>query len=266
MMAKTLAYNGAAKIYIVGRRLEKLQEAARASPDNIVPIVGDVTSKDSLLNVAQTIKQDARYLNMLICNSGTMPPSVPAKAAEVSVAEYARKALEQDEKEWATTYATNATAVFFTTMAMLELLDAGNKAGNVVGRQSQVLVTTSIAGFLRNPPQMGAYPSSKAAATHLIKHLAGTLVPYSIRCNGIAPGLFQTELAAPLIASGGWDESKDASEVGAFSKEFIPAERLGAQSDMAGFLLFAASAAGAYMNGNIMVLDGGRIGMLPGMY
>lgn len=265
MMTKAFATNGAAKVYIVGRRKEKLDETVKIAPNVIVPLVGDVTSKESLCEIADKIKQDTGYLNLLCCNSGTMPPPIGVKAGEVSVEEYRKKALEQKTEDWATAFATNSISVFFSTMAFLELLDAGNKNGNCSGRKSQVLVTSSIAGYLRVPFNMGAYPASKASATHLVKHLAGTLVPYSIRVNAVAPGLFPSDLAAGLIARGGANK-EDPTEEGAFSKDFIPAERLGRTEDMAGTVLYMASAAGAYLNGNITVLDGGRVSQLPSTY
>ena len=46
----------------------------------------------------------------------------------------------------------------------------------------------------------------------------------------------------------------------------IPAMRTGDEMDMAGAILFQASRAGAYCNGNILVLDGGRLGITPSSY
>lgn len=105
-----------------------------------------------------------------------------------------------------------------------------------------------------------------AATTHIVKHLSGTLAPYSIRVNAIAPGLFPSELAAGLIAQGGTKSDKEPTEEGAYEKSFIPAERLGKTDDIVGTLLYMASAAGAYLNGNVQVLDGGRISQLNGTY
>ncbi|KAI7163480.1 NAD(P)-binding protein [Hortaea werneckii] len=263
MMTRAFATNGAAKVYIVGRRKEKLDETAALNPDVIVPIVGDVTSKESLCQVADQVEKDAGYVNLLCVNSGTMPPAIGVNSREVDVHTYRQKALEQRTEDWEETFKTNSIAVFFTTMAFLALLDAGNKKQNFPLQQSQVLVTSSIAGYLRVPMNMGVYPASKASATHLVKHLAGTLVPFSIRVNAIAPGLFPSDLAAGLIARANTDGG-DATEYGAFGKDFIPAERLGRTEDMAGTVLYMASAAGAYLNGNITVLDGGRISQLPG--
>lgn len=265
MMTKAFALQGAHKVYIVGRRKEKLDEAAKISPHNIVPIVGDVTSKESLVNVAEQIKQDTGFVNLVCCNSGISPPSAPVKPAESSVAEYAKAALALNPEDWNTTFATNSTSIAFTTFAFLELLDAGNKNGNAQGRRSQVLATTSIAGYLRAPGSNMGYCASKAAATHLIKHLAGTLAPFSIRVNGLAPGLFPSDLADSLIV-GVNPKGGDPTEEGSIDRKIIPAERVGKESDMAGTVVYLASEAAAYLNGNIAVLDGGRVSQLPGTY
>ncbi len=161
MMTQAFAAGGAAKVYIIGRRKDKLDETAKLSP-NIVPLVGDVTSKESLCQIAEQIKQETGYVNLLCCNSGYMPPPIGVKSTDVSVQEYAKKALEQKTEDWVTTFSTNSVSVVFNTFAFLELLDAGNRKGNCAGRKSQVIVTSSIAGYLRVPGNFGAYPASKA--------------------------------------------------------------------------------------------------------
>lgn len=264
MMTRAFALNGAHKVYIIGRRKEKLEEAAeKIATSNVVPVVGDVTDKSSLLSIAETIKQETGYINLLCCNSGIMGTPMPFKAGEVPAAEFAKAGLERWE-DWNRSFATNSTAIPMCTFAFIELLDAGNQKGNCTGRKSQVLVTSSIAGYLRVPGSNLSYSASKAAATHMVKHLAGTLVPYNIRMNGIAPGLFPSDLAGHLIA--GVKPSGEPTEEGSIGKNVIPAQRTGRDSDIEGTLLFLASAAGAYLNGNIMVLDGGRMSQLPGTY
>jgi NAD(P)-dependent dehydrogenase (short-subunit alcohol dehydrogenase family) len=107
-----------------------------------------------------------------------------------------------------------------------------------------------------------------AATTHIAKYLASTLAPYSIRVNAIAPGLFPTVIAEGLIAQGQGSagQSQDLTEEGAFAKLSIPAGRLGKTDDIAGAVLYMARAAGAYLNGNIQVIDGGRISQLNAKY
>ncbi|KAL8864825.1 MAG: hypothetical protein Q9174_007206, partial [Haloplaca sp. 1 TL-2023] len=77
--------------------------------------------------------------------------------------------------------------------------------------------------------------------------MATQMVPFGIRSNVIAPGLYPSELSAPIIGDG------------VFPKEKIPAERVGTDEDMAGSILYMTSRAGAYLNGNVIVTDGGRL-------
>lgn len=49
-------------------------------------------------------------------------------------------------------------------------------------------------------------------------------------------------------------------------KSVVPEQRLGDQEDIAGAILFLVSKAGAYINGNVLVTDGGRLGVVPAAY
>src|ERR1700753_2919270 len=78
MMARALAVNGAAKVFIIGRREISLKEVASSLPgiDSIVPIVGDVTSTDSLINCVERVKKQVGHVDVLIANSGITGPSI----------------------------------------------------------------------------------------------------------------------------------------------------------------------------------------------
>jgi len=188
MMTKALAANGAKKIYIIGRRKEVLEEAASHNPSVIIPVVGDVTSKDTLKAIASRIASETGYINLLICNSGAMGPSAGVNNREVSIAEYAAAAMSQSWDAVTSTLDINVTAVLFTAYAFLELLDAGNKNPVAAKTKSQILITGSIAGFSKQPNQSMAYKASKAAVMHLAKNLSSELWPFDIRCNALAPG------------------------------------------------------------------------------
>jgi NAD(P)-dependent dehydrogenase (short-subunit alcohol dehydrogenase family) len=270
MMTKALAANGAKKVYIIGRRKEVLEEAASHNPSVIIPVVGDVTSKDTLKAIASRVQSETGHINLLVCNSGAMGPSAGVNNREVSIAEYAAAAMNQSWEDVTSTLDINVTAVLFTAYAFLELLDKGNKNPVAAKTKSQILITGSIAGFSKQPNQSMAYKASKAAVMHLAKNLSSELWPFDIRCNALAPGceftfllrldgfhadelptiVFPSDLASSLISN----SKADPREEGSFEKSYIPAERTGDEEDMAGTVLYIASRAGAYLNGNILMI------------
>ena len=77
-----------------------------------------------------------------------------------------------------------------TAVAFLGLLDAGNKKKNVA-QDSQIVVTSSVAGYSRYLASSFAYSTSKAAVNHAEKMLSTFMAQqkYRIRCNLIAPGV-----------------------------------------------------------------------------
>ncbi|KDN65921.1 putative short chain dehydrogenase [Colletotrichum sublineola] len=254
MMAKALAVNGAEKVYILGRRKEVLQEAASSVGPNVVPLVCDVTDKSSLKEAAAVIEKEAGFINLLVCNAGVGGPQVKAPSAETTVAEWAEQHLEHDMSDYTRTFDVNVTSVWYTTMVFVKLLDLGNKKGNL-SQTSQVVSTSSIAAFNKNAPGGWAYGQSKAAATLLIKQLSSNLPRWNIRANCIAPGLFPSEMSAPI--------AKLYSNDGSVPKEMVPLQRMGDTQDLAGAMLYLASRAGAYCNGTTITVDGGRLGNFP---
>ena len=59
---------------------------------------------------------------------------------------------------------------------------------------------------------------------------------------------------------------KIMSAPGGMSQSFVPLQRPGSTEDMAGAILYLTSKAGAYLNGNVIVTDGGRLSVLPSTY
>jgi NADP-dependent 3-hydroxy acid dehydrogenase YdfG len=74
-MARALDANGSAQIFVVGRREEQLREtAATAKNGEIVPPVGDVTSKQSLGKMADEVAKEFDHMDVLIRSSGASRP------------------------------------------------------------------------------------------------------------------------------------------------------------------------------------------------
>ena len=94
-------------------------------------------------------------------------------------------------EEFSRTLDTNATSVYYTTVAFLELLHKGNTRRCSTQPTSQVITISSGAAFRRDARVVSlSYSMSKAAVTQLGKTLANLLAPCKIRSNIIAPGIF----------------------------------------------------------------------------
>jgi NAD(P)-dependent dehydrogenase (short-subunit alcohol dehydrogenase family) len=127
-----------------------------------------------------------------------------------------------------------------------------------------VIVTSSIAGFIRLALPSFSYNLSKAAVTHMVKMLATILIQYDIRVNGITPGLYHTDMSLPFYESHGVHGNGIMD--GSFPRDIIPITRGGSEEDMAGVILWMAGAAGGYLNGSIVISDGGSLSVMPSTY
>jgi len=275
MLARALESNGA-KVYITGRRHEKLQEAAKlAEHDNLVPIQGSTTSHDDLQRVVDQITKETGYIDLLVNNAGmttfdSSPNARPIPTAQSSVSEVRDYYFNyRPQQVWNETLETNISAVFTTSMAFLELLDAGNKRRAKDAPTSQIISIGSVGGLTRFTNSF-IYNASKAAVHHLMKNLGSFFVPFDIRCNIIAPGceLFRHldvrgEMRCADYVSSGFPSdmttavSKQYEETGGvMPRELVPRQRMGNEEEMAGTVLYLASKAGGYCNGNVMVIDG----------
>ncbi|KAI1326610.1 short chain dehydrogenase [Xylariaceae sp. FL0255] len=252
MITKALIANGAAKVYVLGRRLNVLEEATKSigSP-NFVPVACDVTSVDSLNEATEAIKRQSGYVNLLVCNSGISGPFGIKPTPETTLDEFVQANLSIPFADYQQTFAVNSTAVWYTAMAFLKLLSAGNTAGNVE-QKSQVIAISSIGAF--NKTNTGGY-ACKAACIHLTKQLSIALPQWDIRANAICPGLYPSEMSEPIL-----------SRIGPITKNMIPLERVGQEQDMAGTLVYLASKAGGYCNGAVLVTDGGRLTTFPSTF
>ncbi|KAI0198531.1 short chain dehydrogenase [Astrocystis sublimbata] len=255
MITKALIANGASKVYILGRRLNKLQEAASGIGNpNVVPVSCDVTSVEALKAAALQVEKESGFVNLLVCNSGIGGPFGKKPEPETSLDDFASANLAVPIEDYTHTFTANTSAVWYTTMAFLKLLGAGNTRANVE-QKSQVVAISSIGGFNKVNTGGFAYGQSKAACTHLIKHLSLVLPQWDIRANLICPGLYPSQMSAQALA-----------KPGAIVKSKIPLERVGDEKDMGGAILCLASRAGGYCNGTVVVTDGGRLTTFPSTF
>lgn len=170
---------------------------------NIIPLQGDITSHASLLSLVETVKHRTGYINLLVNNAGVAhnkfkpwDPATDIKAFQESLWSLGTP------DEWARTFAVNVTAVYYTTVAFLELLHLGNVRACGEGvPTSQVITMSSVGGFRRDDRVFSlSYGVSKAAVTHLGKSLANILRGWKIRSNVIAPGIYPSGKLRTAIA------------------------------------------------------------------
>ncbi|KAL1873943.1 hypothetical protein Daus18300_003816 [Diaporthe australafricana] len=263
IMAEALATNGARKVYLLGRRPDVIKQAAAKYPNVMVPIVCDVTSKESLQSAVDQISGETGYVNLLIANSGITGPKNNYDNS-LSVSELRTKLLSPSMEDFTQTFHVNVAGAWFTMASFLELLDAGNKhamsgeagafGAPVEGAkspsiQSQVVFIASLAAYSRSYFTAPAYGGSKAAILHLMKHTSTNLTPHGIRANALAPGPGRKPD----------EETRD-------NPAWIPNQKFGGEEEMAGAILYLASRAGSFTNGNSILNDGGRAAILPSTY
>lgn len=110
-----------------------------------------------------------------------------------------------------------------------------------------VIIVSSVAG-LRGSRDLGAYGISKAADMQIARNLAVEWGPKNIRVNCIAPGLIRTDFARALWENPAIYEKTVAQ---------YPLRRIGEPREIAGTAVFLASAAGSFVTGQTIVVDGG---------
>jgi len=264
MIARALAANGASAVYILGLPGDPLEDIAKQTTNsNIRPIVCDVTSKTQLQLAVDKVTQEIGHINLLVCNAGMAPPQYESQPSETSsiqeVREYYFNTLQVEDH--VATFNLNTIAVLLTTFAFLELLDVGNQINADVDPsrpKSQVVTVSSAGAFFRGYGDF-VYNASKAGTTHMMKHMATALTPWDIRCNIIAPGWFPSRITVDLV-----QEFEPAG--GVMPKALVPAQRIGAEEEMAGTILYLASKAGGYCNGSVFLVDGGVLSIHPSTY
>lgn len=258
MATQALAVNGA-KVYVVGRREEKLERVAELYNKNvsgeIIPLPGtDLTRKNEIARLVADLQAREQYLSILINNAGIS--SKFKDDVERTDATSLRQTLFDDEtatfEDWEAVYRTNVTQAFFLTSALLPLLQKGTEKEH--GFSSTVINISSISGIVKASQHHFAYNASKAATVHLTKLLAHEVMTsgLKIRINNIAPGVFPSEMTT------GESDEKQKSQIPKEKYESkVPAARPGNDRDMGNAIVFAAT--NQYLNGQTVAVDGGYV-------
>jgi NAD(P)-dependent dehydrogenase (short-subunit alcohol dehydrogenase family) len=120
------------------------------------------------------------------------------------------------------------------------------------GEGGKIVLMSSARGLLGHPAGYTAYCASKSAIDGITRALGCEWGPTGITVNAIAPTVFRSPLTAWMFAD---DEKAKATRAGFLAR--VPKGRLGEPGDLAGPLLFLASAASNFYTGHILYADGG---------
>jgi NAD(P)-dependent dehydrogenase (short-subunit alcohol dehydrogenase family) len=192
------------------------------APDAGFPLVRvDVTSPEGL---AEAITEELGGLDALVNNAAVV--DLPR-----------RPFSEIPEEEWDRVMSVNVKGTWLVTRAVVPLLrEAGG--GSIVNIASEVAFSGSTG--------LAHYVASKGAVVSLTRVLARELGPDNIRVNAIAPGYIPTE-ASSVMAPDGYDATR------------TPLGRVGTPQDLLGTLEFLVSDASAFVTGQTLLVNGGRL-------
>lgn len=191
-------------------------------------VSGDLAKPETPNNlVAETLDRFGR-IDILINNAGTIRRA---------------PAVDYSDEDWATVIEVNLSSVFrLSKLAGKQMIERGG-GGKIVNIASLL----SFQGGVTVP----AYAASKGGVAQLTKALANEWAKHQINVNAIAPGYMRTANTAALQA----DETRNRQIL-----ERIPAARWGEPEDLAGAAVFLSSSASNYINGHVLVVDGGWLG------
>ena len=225
-MAKAVAEAGAT-ILLQGRDEKLLKERKRHLQElgqNAEYYIFDVANDNEVFAAFGKIREQHGKLDGLINNAGI---------------QHRRPITEFELEDFDRVLDTNLRASWLLSREAVRLIQ-------VQGSGSIVNIASIMGPQARKT--ISAYTTSKAGVVGLTKALAVELGPQGIRCNGIAPGFFATEMNTALV---------NDSEFTAFVSGRTPMQRWGDPDELGGAAVFLLSKAASYVNGNVIFVDGG---------
>ncbi|UTA48653.1 2-dehydro-3-deoxy-D-gluconate 5-dehydrogenase KduD [Simiduia sp. 21SJ11W-1] len=225
-MAFALGRAGA-QVIAVGSSIQSVENTVSQMNAEGLSALGmgcDQSKPQEIVALFDRLRKEIGRLDILVNNAGTIRR---APAAEFS------------DEDWQAVMETNINGVFRMCRAAGQMMLTQGQ-----GKIINIASLLSFSGGITVP----AYAASKGAVAQLTKALANEWAHNNLQVNAIAPGYFATDNTENL--------RKDPERNASISAR-IPAGRWGEPEDLAGAAVFLASRASDYMNGHIMLVDGG---------
>ena len=231
-LATGLAQAGA-KVVLNARDAAALANArddiATATGASVHVVPFDVTDPKAVAAGVSWIESEVGAIDICVNNAG-MQRRAPL--------------LDFTDTDWNALLATNVTSTFLVgrEVARRMVPRGRGKIINIGSLQSEV-----------SRPGIAPYAATKGAVKMLTKGMCADLAGSGICVNAIGPGYFETELTSALVA----DESFSA-----WVRGRTPAARWGKLDELVGTLIYLASPASDFVNGQIVYVDGGMLAVL----
>lgn len=225
-IAEALARSGA-QVIINGRDAGRLQAAAgtiEGAPLAVQTLPFDITDEDAIARAFDAIRRRHGRLDILVNNVG---------------ARNRKPFLEFSPAEMHELLQADLVASMLLSQSAARLMKAGGGG--------RLIAVTSIAGHLAGRAD-SVYTVAKHGLTGLVRGLAAEFGADGITSNGIAPGGFTTETNAAAYAD---------PRIRSHFEQRTPLGRWGRPEEIAGAAVFLASPAASYVNGHVLVVDGG---------
>ncbi len=222
-VARQLAAQGAFVVAAArGTHADPVAEEIRASGGRAESVALDVTeagAPEAL--VASTVGRHGR-IDILVNNAGIARDQL---------------LLRMKREDWDAVLATNLTAVFAATQAVLKPM--------IKQRAGRIVCISSVVGQSGNAGQAN-YAASKAGLIGFAKSVALEVASRGVTVNCVAPGLIETDMTRSITenARDEWNGK-------------IPLRRLGTPDDIASAVCFLASDEAAYITGQVLAVNGG---------
>jgi gluconate 5-dehydrogenase len=217
-LAQALAASGA-RVAINGRTAEAVG-AVVADIEGAVAAPFDVTDEAAVRGGVEALGP----IDVLVNNTGMT---------------VRRPLVDLELEEWRQLLDVNLTSAFLVARAV---------APGMIERGSGKIVNVCSVMSELARPSTGAYAATKGALKMLTRTMCAEWAPHGIQANGIAPGWFRTDLTQPLQADAGFDS---------WLRARVPAGRWGEPEELGGAVVFLASSASDFVNGQVIVVDGG---------